>query len=546
MFGSSHFIAALARRLLLPAAMVGLLASQGFSALAAAPDKQQRPSRFTASNRAGIERLLQLELQNLVDNQERLPGQDGAISVRVRVDVATGIVVIELGKTYVPRGYKHLTEDLGEMLREVTGAAEDLLNGIVDYKHVTIRIDGKPLSEVFPDDYAPSRSGVLLPAAVNPGLVVVNPGHGQYFHYGSQAWEFQRPVYAGSTDVREDTLMPSYSTDLTSLLINRGYDHVTTVANTRDVLNTQTDPASGRQWRQLASRYSLARWYPDMASTMWGMFPNGIAPDRVNLREYDDDIRARPEYANHLGAETLISLHTNGSDNPDIRGAQAYAQETRPESWRLAESVLCYMKEKINAVPAYASYQVDRNPRNSNHGENTRADMTSILLELGFHTNTEDSAALRNSTFRIAAMKGVEKGYRMYALGKPCETLAITSIPHTSGAFFTYFRENVHFSGTPQLPLRLSVQYTGCPTGWNCSPYTVTFRTIGVDGESPLYYSHRCTAPSSTPSATFSIRSVITDADGVKSAPFDSTYSCTNPVAGTLARSSEHRPTEPR
>ena len=67
------------------------------------------------------------------------------------------------------------------------------------------------------------------------------------------------------------------------------------------------------------------------------------------------------------------------------------------------------LKETINALPAYASYPVDQNPRQSTHGENTRAGMTSILLELGFHTNAEDSATLRSSTFRTAAMKGVEK-----------------------------------------------------------------------------------------------------------------------------------------
>ena len=186
---------------------------------------------------------------------------------------------------------------------------------------------------------------------------------------------------------------------------------------------------------------------------MWGMFPNGTEPSRLNLREYDDDIRARPEYANFMGAETLISLHTNGSEYPAARGAEVYAVATRPGSWSLATSVLCYMKETINAIPAYSSYPVDQNPRQSTHGENTRAGMTSILLELGFHTNAEDSAALRNSTFRTAAMKGVEKGYRMYKLGKPCETLAITSIPHTSGPFYEYFTEYVHFSGNPQLPL---------------------------------------------------------------------------------------------
>ena len=134
----------------------------------------------------------------------------------------------------------------------------------------------------------------------------------------------------------------------------------------------------------------------------------------------------------------------------------------------------------------------------------------------------------------------------MYKLGNPCESLAITRIPHISGPFYEYFTEYVHFSGNPQLPLKFSLQYTNCPKGWTCSPYTRTFNTVGTNGESPMYYQHRCTASNSTPTATFTIRSVITDADGVKSAPFNSTYSCTNPGAGVTradARQSAERPT---
>ena len=254
MFGSSNFLGSLARQVLLQASIAVLLASQSPSAIAVAPETPQNPPRLNASNKARIENLLQSELQRVVNSQKRLPGQGRTILVRVQADVKTGIVVVNLEKTYIPKGKRHLTEDLSESLMEITGVATDLLNGIIGYKYVTVKIEGKDLSELFPDDYAPSKSGMLLPAVVNQGFVVVNPGHGKYFHYGSQAWEFQRPIYVGSADVREDTLMRSYSTELTSLPVNRSYEHVTVVAKTRDVLNSAIDPASGLQWQQLGSR----------------------------------------------------------------------------------------------------------------------------------------------------------------------------------------------------------------------------------------------------------------------------------------------------
>lgn len=43
--------------------------------------------------------------------------------------------------------------------------------------------------------------------------------------------------------------------------------------------------------------------------------------------------------------------------------------------------------------------------------------MPTALIELGFHTNMDDSAALRDSAFRIVAMRGVEKGYRTFKRG---------------------------------------------------------------------------------------------------------------------------------
>ncbi len=145
----------------------------------------------------------------------------------------------------------------------------------------------------------------------------MNPGHGQYLNHQDETWRYQRPTaYVGTTTVYEDTVTPGYSSQLASLLSARSSDTVTSIKHTRDIANAAIDPVSGLAWSVLGARYHLKRLYPTLGATIWNRFPTGSPgrpqPSRSNLREYDDDIRARPEYANYINAETLISLHRCG------------------------------------------------------------------------------------------------------------------------------------------------------------------------------------------------------------------------------------------
>ena len=66
------------------------------------------------------------------------------------------------------------------------------------------------------------------------------------------------------------------------------------------------------------------------------------------------------------------------------------------------------MKELINSVEDYPDYAVALAPEIGRHGENVQADMPSVIIETGFHTNTSDATALQDPVFRTASMKGVE------------------------------------------------------------------------------------------------------------------------------------------
>ncbi|MGO4778447.1 N-acetylmuramoyl-L-alanine amidase, partial [Lysobacter sp. 2RAB21] len=136
------------------------------------------------------------------------------------------------------------------------------------------------------------------------------------------------------------------------------------------------------------------------------------------MREQNEDIRSRPLYANYLSASKLIHIHTNGP-SATATGPRVLYYPGRTVDQQLATSILCGMKETIHALPAYANFTVPAAPTPSDgEGETRLAAMPSVIVEVAFHSNPTDAAALKDPAFRTAAMKGVEKGYRIHTQGK--------------------------------------------------------------------------------------------------------------------------------
>jgi len=155
---------------------------------------------------------------------------------------------------------------------------------------------------------------------------------------------------------------------------------------------------------------------------------------------------------------------------------------------------------------------VDSEARSGDHGENRLASMPSIIVESGFHTNRSDAAALQDPVFRTAAMKGVEKGYRLHAQGVGCEPLKITETPDTSGPMGTHIPMEVHYEGHPRFPVVANVRVLRCPGSGICSDSRMTY-TEKVP--SPLKTEFEC-AGASDDSHTVLLRTTLTDADDVE------------------------------
>lgn len=244
------------------------------------------------------------------------------------------------------------------------------------------------------------RSAAALPAAAP---VFVAASHGYYFHGGFNDWRLQRPLANG---IIEDLLTPQFADHLALQLQEKGYS--TLLARP---LMDGTHPESEQPWPQMASRYHAQALLP-LRPDIWQNWEDRSIP----LREYNDDIRTRPLWANDVGAQVVFHLHTNAAGS-DASGTMAFVQPGRSEDRRLGHVVLCSMRAAIQAVPKYAGYRVRAQPQEGNYGENRLSDAPSLLIELGFHTNPEDALALQDPIFQAAATRGIVEGYTAFRAG---------------------------------------------------------------------------------------------------------------------------------
>lgn len=60
-------------------------------------------------------------------------------------------------------------------------------------------------------------------------------------------------------------------------------------------------------------------------------------------------------------------------------------------------------------------------------------------------------------------MKGVEKGYRLFAEGKTCEPLAITAANNSPQPDGKLSIVELDYKGYPEFPARLDIKILGCP-----------------------------------------------------------------------------------
>ncbi|RMH93761.1 N-acetylmuramoyl-L-alanine amidase [Lysobacter pythonis] len=311
----------------------------------------------------------------------------------------------------------------------------------------------------------------------------------------------------------EDFITPYFARDLAVRLSSAG----ATVFKSR-TNEVPVHAPSGEQWWKIAARYYLQSQLPS-ETAIWNSPPTATH----SLRERDEDIRSRPLYANHVGADHAIRLHTDGTDDTTVRGTRAYYQTGRTVDAQLASQILCSMKQAIQSVAGYERWRVAEAPYPADKGENRLAAMPSVIIELGFHSNAADALALQATSFRNAAVKGIERGITDYHAGTACSEFRITSIPPFSAPINSPMDMLVGFEGDPRFPITLRTRNVTCAQGWTCRPAILAYSTKQT---SPIKRTLSCSG-SSDKSGTFKYVAWLTDASGIRTKEVEYTYSCT-------------------
>ncbi|OBU58990.1 N-acetylmuramoyl-L-alanine amidase family protein [Stenotrophomonas maltophilia] len=451
---------------------------------------------------AEVVALLEREVGSQLTRHLQERGELRHVSVSIRLNAKARSMVISFGPGYLPgpdRGYDELF--LIPMASSLRFYAEK--SGLI-VNDIDFLFDGRTLEEYYPEDLAvPPQAR----ARSTHTSALVSASHGYISLHPSREWKFQRPAPLG---IQEDTLSPLFGDELQALMEQRSG---LTVHRARS-RSTELHPESGKPWEHMSSRYHLKALFPERTD-MWNEFPN--SPE--SAREKEEDIRARPNYANHLGVDVMLSLHTNGSDSASLRGTEVYYHQDKPQDKALADSILCGMREIIRAQPGYRDFPIRESSTSARHGENRIGKMPSVIIETAYHSNPDDVAALQDPDFRSASMKGVEKGYRLWAAGKTCEPLVLHPIPDTNVPVQSARDIEVRYAGNPQYPLSVELSLTTCSEAGACSSSTQTFD----DPMQPVVINLACNGIG-TGVARWS--ALLRDADGVASAPVEFSQAC--------------------
>jgi N-acetylmuramoyl-L-alanine amidase len=247
--------------------------------------------------------------------------------------------------------------------------------------------------------------------------VMLNPGHGLTLTDEGD-WGFQRPLADGHrVFVLEDDSNLRMARTVRDALVAAG----AVVDATRE-LEENVNGASGHPvWRE-AAIHSLER--AGAPRGVWKSHGEGLRGDC----RAGQDVRARAYFANLKGADVMLSLHSNAGW-PWVRGTQVISS-ARPylsAPTDTAERGACMARAFAREVPdAIRRERPDLRWPNAElvssdrYGENGYAIMPSVILELGFHTNPVDGAALGQESFRRAVAHGITRGLKSFLENPDC------------------------------------------------------------------------------------------------------------------------------
>ncbi len=209
-------------------------------------------------------------------------------------------------------------------------------------------------------------------------LVVIDPGHGGPYSN------------ANANGLREKNVNLAIGLELRRILTARGY---------RVAMTRTTDRA--------VALGDISTWNWSSSAYLWRYGRDGRRGYVKGLPK--DDLQARANLANRLGADVFICIHNNGSVRRSARGTETYASPRDRLGRALAARVLRRIVVRTG-LP-------DRGSHSKDFFVCRWTNMPAVLVEGGYISNRADARLLASPTFRRRLSARYRRGTRRVVCG---------------------------------------------------------------------------------------------------------------------------------
>lgn len=245
-------------------------------------------------------------------------------------------------------------------------------------------------------------------------LVTIDAGHGG------------RYSNANANGLREKNVNLYVALELRRQLIARGYRVKMTRMSDRAIQYKDI-----RTWNYSSSR---DQWYyrKDGHTGLYGGIPK-------------DDLQARADIANGVGADLFISIHSNGSVSRSSRGTETWASGRD----HLGSQLAPYVHREIVKQTGL----VNRGTHSADFYVCRWTNMPAVLVETAFISNKHEAWLLKHSWFRRRIAVGIARGVDQWMATSPYRRL-YTRVSGSTAATLSATLSQVDFSaGAPVVVL---------------------------------------------------------------------------------------------
>ena len=297
-------------------------------------------------------------------------------------------------------------------LRSVFLQFSATIGGFPEIRSIRLTCRGQLLADYLPptkvdfDVNPPPLDPRAIPGGIGPDAVqgldglniTIGPSHGRYWNGSAWYWQRSDPCGLGEA-VLEDTNSVRLMQFLYQYLTQDGASvHVPRELNESNCCHSGT----GLHWWKMAARYWLQA--NGLPSSVWDS----------STTDLNDDIRARPLFADYRGSHIYISHHTNGAAGT---GTETYRDTAMEYPAHEANSLNLANNVHNNIISAvrdmYDSGWTSRGVKDAagGFGEIRIPNRPAILIELAFHDRCDkDAQYLIDNFFRSVTQWGIYKG----------------------------------------------------------------------------------------------------------------------------------------